>query len=233
VLPKGYTLSAPSSPPQGSRVIGDGLAVYWRLYPTKDDPASAGVEFGIEQMRASLTEELVKLNSLGLPGPWPIPGEAEPDYLVFLSYRREDARWAAQRIDDHLVQSFGRERVFRDEQMIPMGEDFREHLDTAVGRCKAMFVVIDANWLDPNADFGKRRIDNEDDWVRIEIESALQRHLPVVPLLLDDTPILEVDVLPDSLQGLAYMQARHVRADDFAVDMERIIEELRRIDAPP
>lgn len=233
VLPAGYTLAHPDEPstaPHGSRIFGDRLAVYWRLYPNKKDPASAGIEWKLQSMGNDLGEELRRLGSLGTR-PWPTPEEPEPDHLVFVSYRQEGAEWEAGRIDDALVAEFGRERVFRDLHSMRPGRDFRDQLDAAVGRCKAMLVIIDKNWLDPPKTRGQRRIDNEEDWVRIEVESALQRHIPVVPLLLGQFRMPEAEELPISIRQLVYRQSLSVRGRDFATDMERVIEELRCIEA--
>ena len=45
------------------------------------------------------------------------------------------------------------------------------------------------------------------DFVRIEIESALERNLPVVPILIDRAPMPGEADLPPSLAGLAYRNA--------------------------
>ena len=93
---------------------------------------------------------------------------------IFISYRREDSIGIAGRIYDRLCLKFGRESVFMDVDAIPLGVDFRQHLTDAVGQCDILLAVIGERWL-TIADHGHRRLDNPADFVRIEIETALQR----------------------------------------------------------
>jgi hypothetical protein len=89
-----------------------------------------------------------------------------------------------------------------------------------------MLVIIGPSWLKKR--HGKRRIDHAADWVRIEVEAALQRHIPVVPLLLDRTSLPSSEVLPESLRELAFRQAQRRREDSFDQDIEALIEEMRQ-----
>jgi hypothetical protein len=90
-----------------------------------------------------------------------------------------------------------------------------------------MLAVIGQTWLDPPNPIGKRRIDSERDWVRIEIESALQRHRSIIPLLLDDAQMPDEVSLPDSLRELAFRQACRLRERTFDADVQRLIAALR------
>src|SRR6516162_5902227 len=104
---------------------------------------------------------------------------------AFVSYRREDSRHVADRIYDRLAAHFGKEAVFKDVDSIPLGSDFRRKLREAVEQCCAMVVVIGDRWLTLTDKAGQRRLDDENDFVRIEIETALQRRIAVVPILVD------------------------------------------------
>ena len=107
-----------------------------------------------------------------------------PAMRVFISYRRDDSADVAGRIDDRLAAHFGRENVFKDVDSIPPGVDFRKHLHAAVSGCDLALVVIGRDWLDARDEEGNRRLDDEADFVRIEIEAALGRGIPVVPALV-------------------------------------------------
>ena len=153
---------------------------------------------------------------------------------IFISYRRQDSGDIAGRISDHLETEFGRENVFEDVDSIPPGVDFREFLQEAVARCDILLVVIGRDWLDVCDESGHRRLDNEADYVRIEIEAALARAIPLVPVLVREAMMARAAELPVSLQDLAFRNAVRVRPDpDFRRDMHRVILGLKRLFPPP
>jgi hypothetical protein len=147
---------------------------------------------------------------------------------IFISYRRADSADVTGRIYDHLVKHFGQEAIFKDVDSIPLGVDFREYLSESVARCNVFLAIIGKRWL--VADNGERRLDSPTDFVRIEIESALQRKIPVVPLLVQGA-IMPSDVdLPDSLKPLVYRNATQIRPDpDFHHDISRLIHALEAL----
>jgi hypothetical protein len=153
---------------------------------------------------------------------------------IFISYRRNHGDdHVAGRIYEWLVRSFGRDRVFKDVDSIMPGTDFRRSLHEAVARCDVLLALIGERWLDATNEFGDRRLDEETDYLRIEIEAALHRDIPVIPLLIDRTAPPRPKDLPESLRDLSYRQAVRVRHDpDFSWDMERIIRALEQILAP-
>ncbi len=154
---------------------------------------------------------------------------------VFISYRREDSADVTGRIDDRLYPCFGRDQVFKDVDSIPPGVDFRKHLDGAVSRCNIVLVVIGPNWLEICGEDGKRRLDDESDWVRFEIETALRRDIQVVPVLVRHAKMPRATQLPEALRELAFRNAIDVRPDpDFHHDMERLIKAVEQsLLAPP
>jgi len=105
---------------------------------------------------------------------------------IFISYRRQDSIETTGRIYDQLAGHFGSEHVFMDVDTIPPGVDFRKHLHEAVARCDVVLAVIGRDWLKRRGLFRKRRLDDPGDFVRIEIEAALQRDIRVVPVLVRD-----------------------------------------------
>ena len=165
----------------------------------------------------------------------PAPSTATPTadrsaarMTVFLSYRREDSADVAGRIYDRLAQAFGQDQVFKDVDSIPLGVDFRDHLQQVVGRCDVLLAVIGDQWLGASKPDEGLRLDNPKDFVRIELESALQRGIPVVPVLVRGAAVPQESDLPASLGALAYRSGISVRADpDFHRDMDRLIDGVR------
>ena len=148
---------------------------------------------------------------------------------VFISYRRKDSQYIADRIYDWLVPEFGPDNVFKDVDAIPLGRDFRRILQDAVARCDVLLVVIGPRWLGETDAAGRRRVDDPGDWVRIEIETALERDIPVIPLLVDGASFPHREDLPPSLQELVYRHGTPLRPDpDFRPDMGRVIRALRK-----
>ncbi|MBE9113970.1 TIR domain-containing protein [Nodosilinea sp. LEGE 07298] len=150
---------------------------------------------------------------------------------IFISYRRSDSQDVTERIYDRLVTHFGEEAVFRDAEGISPGEDFREFINRALDECKVLLVVIGLNWLNTTDTQGNRRLDNPNDWVRMEIEAALQREdLVVVPVLVGNASIPRIEDFPNGLEELAYFNGVNVRPDpDFHVDMKRLIGRLEQL----
>ena len=142
---------------------------------------------------------------------------------VFISYRRVDSADITGRIYDRLTQHFGRDRIFKDVDSIPLGLDFRKHLQASVNQSGVLLAVIGKNWL-AAADRGQKRIHDSKDHLRIELETALQRGIPIVPVLVQGATVPGEEELPSSLGPLAYRNGIEVRPDpDFHGDMDRLI----------
>lgn len=148
---------------------------------------------------------------------------------IFISYRRDDSADITGRIYDRLIQQFGRDAVFKDVDSIPFGVDFRSYLDAQVAKCEVFLAVIGRDWMKKRGSKGKSRLEDAGDFVRIEIESALKRHIPVIPVLVGGASIPPADRLPPSLQDLSFRHGIAVRPDpDFHRDMDRLIGHLKR-----
>jgi hypothetical protein len=102
---------------------------------------------------------------------------------VFISYRRQDAAFPAGWLYEQLASRFGRSEVFKDVDSIELGDDFAEVITAAVKSCHIVLVVIGPAWLAAADDQSQRRIDLPNDFVRIEIETALQQRVPIIPVL--------------------------------------------------
>ena len=96
---------------------------------------------------------------------------------IFISYRRDDTQHSAGRLYERLVRVFGRNNVFKDVDSIPPGADFRDLLVQRVSDASVMLAVIGANWQSRD-DQNRSRLENSGDFVRIELENAMQRNIP-------------------------------------------------------
>ena len=147
---------------------------------------------------------------------------------IFISYRRDDASGDAGRIFDRLVAQFGRERVFRDVDAIPAGEDFVEAIRHRIRQADVLLVLIGPRWLTATDDEGRWRLADDGDFVRIEILGALKRGMRVIPVLLQDATMPRAQDLPGGLAPLAQRNAFEIRNTSF----DRDLAELLRILAP-
>jgi tetratricopeptide (TPR) repeat protein len=148
---------------------------------------------------------------------------------IFISYRRDDAAYVTGHINDLLRKEFGDDAVFTDVDNIALGVDFRSVLDETVSQCHVLLAVIGSTWLSARDQDGKLRLQDPADYVRVEIESALKRNIPVIPLLIGGAVMPKPEELPESLRSLAYRNGMPVRpGPDFSVDMSRLIKSLHR-----
>src|SRR5260370_24839441 len=127
--------------------------------------------------------------------------------MIAISYRREDSTPIAGRLHDRLRAEFGKENVFMDFGSIPYGVDFRDHIAQTLERADILVVVIGPGWLGHRVGESTRRIDDATDFVRLEIAGALQRGIPVIPILVDETSMPMEDTLPDDLKPLVFRNA--------------------------
>jgi hypothetical protein len=146
---------------------------------------------------------------------------------VFISYRRDDTAAQAGRIYDRLTGEFGDDQVFMDVDAIPLGRDFIKVLGDEVAKCDALLAMIRPNWLDARDEDGSRRLDDPDDFVRTEIAAALQRDIPVIPILVDGGRVPKSDQLPSDLKKLARRQVLEVRNASFRSDVDKLIRGLK------
>lgn len=147
---------------------------------------------------------------------------------IFICYRRDDSGATTGRIYDRLVQSFGKQTVFKDVDSIPLGINFQQHIESIIQKCSVVLVVIGDRWMEQTAAADQRRIDDARDHVRIEIEAALARDIPVVPLLVQGALMPAEETLPASVQELAQRNGTSVNNDPyFHTDMDRLIQSLK------
>ena len=158
----------------------------------------------------------------------PAPDPARPlgSRPIFLSYRRADSAATTSRLYDAMRDRFGPESVFMDSSSTAWGEEWQNVLETAVAAADFVVVVIGNDWLFAHDEWGRRRIDQPDDWVRRELEVALERAKTVLPLLVGKAEMPPADALPTQLEDLPAIQARSAREETWERDVEELLEFL-------
>ena len=151
---------------------------------------------------------------------------------IFISYRRDDAAGDAGRLADHLHKRFGPERVFLDIETIEPGTDFVQVLHRSLKETAAVLVVIGRRWADITDAAGARRLDDPADFVRQEVEAALGRGVPVVPVLVQGAALPRAEELPATLAPLITRQAASLDHAEFHADAERLCDRLAPLVQP-
>ena len=145
---------------------------------------------------------------------------------IAISYRRSDSQDITGRIFDRLAQHYGKETVFRDIDSMQPGIDFRDQISKALATSDVLLAIVGPKWLGLG-EGTRHRIDNEDDPVRVEVETALTRKIPIVPVLVGDMMMPEAIHLPPSLRDFAYRQAVTVDGGrDFDHHVDGLIRAL-------
>ena len=145
---------------------------------------------------------------------------------VFLSYRRRDVGGYAGRLNDALVQRLGAKNVFQDVSAIATGRDFADVIQRALDDCDAALAVIGPGWSATTPE-GTSRLQSADDYVRLELATALKHGLPVVPVLLGGAQLPPPEELPDDLRLLTRRQAVVLHDETWHQDVDGLLRSLR------
>jgi len=141
---------------------------------------------------------------------------------IFISYRREDSAGYAQAIYGRLTQKFSEHRVFMDVDTIEPGVDFVRTIEQAVEKCDVLIALVGNRWLESKGGAEGPRLNNPEDFVRVEIATALSRDIRVIPVLLDGTPMPAEALLPPPLKLFARRNAIEIGNSRFSSDIERL-----------
>jgi hypothetical protein len=147
---------------------------------------------------------------------------------VFLNYRSSDTAALAALMEDQLARMLGDGIVFRDDSGIPAGTDFRSHLFRKLGGCDVMLTLIGPRWFELG-DGGRPRLQEPGDFVRQEIEMAIDQQLRIIPVMAGFPGRIDPELLPASLRNLAYLQYFPVRERKAVEDVRRLGTELAGI----
>jgi TIR domain len=147
---------------------------------------------------------------------------------IFISYRRDDSSASAGRLYDRLLPRLPKNHIFIDVDLDP-GIDFVEAIETSVSSCDILIAVIGKRWLLSSVGKGKRRLENPEDFVRVEIATALKRKIRVIPVLVDGASMPRPSDLPDDLKLLARLNALEVSHNRFNADFGRLVTAIERV----
>jgi len=148
---------------------------------------------------------------------------------IFISYRRADSPGSAGRLYDRLCTRFSSNQIFMDVDSLPPGVDFVRIIEESVGSCDVFVAVIGKNWLFASDEEGRRRLDNPDDFVRLELAFALRRNIGVIPVLVDGASMPAPRDLPDDIRPLLRWNALDVSHNRFGVDSQRLLSAVDRV----
>jgi hypothetical protein len=151
-----------------------------------------------------------------------------PAGRIFISYRRVDTPHVAGRLFDRLEARFGAGNVFMDVDSIEPGLDFAESIDGAVGSCDVLLALIGPHWSGAVDEHGRRRLEDPDDFVTLEITTALRRQIRVIPVLVDGAPPPRRGGLPESLTTLARRQSVRLEHTSFGAGVAALMTVLER-----
>ena len=146
---------------------------------------------------------------------------------IFLSYRRDDSRGYTNAIYTLLELHFPPDSIFMDVDTLVPGSDFVQSLEEAVENCDIFLAIIGSRWENIEDQKGLRRLENPEDFVRIEIAHALKRGIPVIPVLVDGAQMPFTENLPNNIKALARRHAFSI-GDHMRSDVQRLIKVLEK-----
>jgi hypothetical protein len=145
---------------------------------------------------------------------------------IFINYRRDDSAGYAGRIHDTLASAFGTDSVFIDIDDIKPGVDYVSTIEACIAGCDVMLTLIGHRWLDSQDASGRRRLDDPADFVRVEIERALARHIRVIPVLIGTASMPGQDDLPADISPLATLEAIALSDSRWQYDMSQLVNAI-------
>jgi TIR domain len=144
---------------------------------------------------------------------------------IFISYRRADSKAIVGWLYEHLERAFGADNIFMDVDDIPPGVDFRAYLQNAITEADVVLIIIGPKW----ASILKQRRNDTNDFVRIELESALEQRKITIPILVDSGKMPLPDDLPKRVSKVfPYLNAATLGdGPSFRRDVDRLIAKLQ------
>lgn len=156
---------------------------------------------------------------------------------VFISYRRADTEAIAGRLRDRLLTRLPGSHVFFDTGSIEAGERFAERIAAAAKQFDVMVVMIGAAWLGPaRTDGAPTRIWQDDDYVRLEVRTGLDRgaKMTMLPVLVEHAPVPDRAELPPDLHELLAHNMMRLSNASFDRDFDILFARTQgRTSTPP
>ncbi|WP_305614492.1 toll/interleukin-1 receptor domain-containing protein [Methyloversatilis sp.] len=162
-------------------------------------------------------------------------GAALPSRMnrIFISYRSADGTKDASRLADDLGDVFGAAQVFLDRHDLRGGGSWREAINNAIGNRPVVLLLITPAFFGARHEDGRLRIDDADDPVRGEIQSAIAAGATLMPLRVDGAPMPSAESLPAPLRTVTEWHALPLRTDDWSgVDLPRIVADIETLGVP-
>jgi hypothetical protein len=147
---------------------------------------------------------------------------------IFISYRRDDTASLALGIGQYLEREFGQKNVFIDVDMYA-GTKFPTELEAKLAQSKVLLALIGPDWLDTRDDAGQRRLDDPNDWVRLEVARALKRNITIIPVRVEGAELPRKADLPEDIRGLVDHQAAVVTREGFRNEMGGLARDIRAV----
>jgi hypothetical protein len=148
---------------------------------------------------------------------------------IFISYRREDTEGFARGLFQSLEGAFGSDHVFMDVEAIGLGVDFVEAIDKSLAGCGALLVLIGKDWVNCTDSAGRRRLDDPQDFVRMEVAKALEQNVRVIPVLVKGARMPAPEDLPESLRSVTRRQALELRHERWSQDVAHLASALEQM----
>jgi hypothetical protein len=145
---------------------------------------------------------------------------------IFVCYRRGDTAGYAGRLTERLAEHFGEQGVFHDVDSIDPGLNFVDAIQRALRSSEVLLAVIGRNWTTAADESGQKRLQNPEDYVRMEIAAALQRNIRVIPVLVQGASMPSAHVLPSDLAPLALRNGFELHETSWRNDVQRLITTL-------
>jgi hypothetical protein len=150
---------------------------------------------------------------------------------IFLNYRRDETSGHAGRLYDALTARFGEDNVFMDIDRIEPGLDFTEVIGEAVSACDVLIALVGSRWATAADAKGTPRLENPEDFVRLELEAALRRDVRVIPALVQNAEMPSSDDLPEPIRPFARRHALELSDTRWAFDVGKLVAVLERLEA--
>lgn len=146
--------------------------------------------------------------------------------IVFINYRRGETAGEARALFNELTEILGKDSVFMDVDTIALGRDFRQVIRERLESCDLMLALVGRDWVDSRNASGRRRLDDPSDFVRLEIEAALKRNIPVTPVLVQGAQMPTVEQLPEDIRDFAYRNAFELSHNRWESDVREMLKRL-------
>ena len=150
---------------------------------------------------------------------------------IFISYRRADSEISAAWLSDHLKSEFGKDRVFIDFEGIPIGQNFIEKIKNTIGTCSVFLAVIGPDWMGhPATALGHRKIDDPEDYVRLELTLALEHGIPVIPVLVQGRrSVPDRTDLPPEIERAFELNGIVLETPEFKLGVKKLTIAIKNI----